>query len=272
MKKGAPAAPAQPEPVAQVVTEAEPVKEVPQSGYGRFEYINGTLYVGNWKMHNGAKVKHGHGKITFPSVAASAGNDLGSEEYEGDWEDDLMHGFGSYRYTSGAIYNGQWNHGKQEGKGTIKYADGSGYEGAWNANKMHGEGVYIDTEGIKWNGIFVNGTFESKLQKKLQAEKIIKEKRRIYEENARDFFQGFSDAFAKSDKKTFGTNLGPFFATNESCSEFVSEPYPKFEEKLPDKWNEWFKLQYGDGKSVNFKALGSKEEAKLIPHGQVLCE
>jgi hypothetical protein len=53
---------------------------------------------------------------------------------------------------------------------------------------MHGEGTFIDTEGIRWTGIFVNGTFESKLQKKLQAEKIIKEKRRIYEERARDFF------------------------------------------------------------------------------------
>ena len=52
----------------------------------------------------------------------------------------------------------------------------------------------------------------------------------------------------------------------------MSEPYPKFEEKLPDKWNEWFKLQFGDGKAVQFKALGSKEEATLIPHAQVLCE
>ncbi len=70
----------------------------------------------------------------------------------------------------------------------MQYPDGSSYEGSWTANKMHGEGIYIDSERIRWEGIFVNGSFESKLQKKLQAEKIIKEKRRLYEEKARDFF------------------------------------------------------------------------------------
>jgi hypothetical protein len=113
MKKG----PAQqvPEPVAAptAIDHTEPAKEVPQSGYGRFEYINGTMYAGNWKLHNGAKVKHGHGKITYPSAGASS--DVGVEEYEGDWEEDLMHGYGVYKYTSGAAYTGQWHKGKQQG-------------------------------------------------------------------------------------------------------------------------------------------------------------
>ena len=52
----------------------------------------------------------------------------------------------------------------------------------------------------------------------------------------------------------------------------MSEPYPKFEEKLPDKWNDWFKLQYGDGKSITFKALGHKDEATLIQPTQVQVE
>jgi hypothetical protein len=58
--------------------------------------------------------------------------------------------------------------------------------------------------------------------------------------------------------------LLPFFANNDHCGEFVSEPYPKFEEKLPDKWNEWFKVIYADGK-CRFRALASKEEASLVP-------
>lgn len=267
MKKGAPAA--QPEPVVAPTptTETEPVKEVPQSGFGRFEYINGTLYVGNWKLHNGLKAKHGHGKITY-----TQGESSGLEEYEGDWEDDLMHGYGVYHYTSGAVYSGQWNRGKQHGQGKMSYADGSSYEGAWVNNLMHGEGVYTDSELIRWPGIYVNGGFESKMQKKLQADKIIKEKRRLYEEKAREFFQNFTEAFTKSDKKTFKDNLSPYFASAEHCGEYISEPYPKFEEKLPDKWNEWFKTQYGDGKSIHFRALGSKEEATLIPHHQILCE
>ena len=142
----------------------EEVKEVPQSGYGRFEYINGTLYVGNWKLLNGAKVKHGQGRITFSSTTAS---DLGNEEYEGDWEEDAMHGFGVYRYTSGAVYSGHWARGRQQGAGTMQFADGSRYEGQWEDNRMHGDGVYTDADQVRWEGIFVNGTFESKIQKKL---------------------------------------------------------------------------------------------------------
>ena len=272
MKKGAqqPVA-AAPVQEAAPVTHEEPVKEVPQSGFGRFEYSNGTLFVGNWKLSHGHKVKHGHGKITFPAVGGSnsASAELGAEDYDGDWEEDVMQGYGKYKFTSGSVYNGQWVKGKQEGQGRMQYPDGSSYEGAWHNNLMHGEGVYTDAEGIRWEGIFVDGAFESKMQKKLQAEKIIKEKRRQYEEKAKFFFQAFSEAFAKSDKKTVKDLLSPFFATGESCGEYISEPFPKFEEKQPDKWNEWFKLQYGDGKSVQFRALGSKEESHYLQQTQI---
>ena len=39
------------------------------TGYGKFEYVDQTLYVGEWKMASDgkSKVKHGQGKITFAS-------------------------------------------------------------------------------------------------------------------------------------------------------------------------------------------------------------
>ena len=43
------------------------------------------------------------------------------------------------------------------------YADGTSYEGTWVNNLMHGEGIYVDADGVQWTGIFVNGTFESKI-------------------------------------------------------------------------------------------------------------
>jgi len=46
---------------------------------------------------------------------------------------------------------------------------------------MHGEGVYIDSDKINWTGIFVNGQYDSKIQKKLQAEKILKDKISAFE-------------------------------------------------------------------------------------------
>jgi hypothetical protein len=70
------------------------------------------------------------------------------------------------------------------------------------------------------------------------------------------------EAFAKSDKKTFKDNLTPFFATADHVGEYITETYPKFEEKQPDKWNEWMKHIYSDGK-CKIKALGSKDEASF---------
>ena len=60
-----------------------------------------------------------------------------------------------------------------QGQGKMQYADGSVYEGNWTNNLMDGDGVYVDAERITWAGIFVNGQFDSKIQKKLQAEKVI---------------------------------------------------------------------------------------------------
>lgn len=52
--------------------EQQPVEEVKQEeqvhieteGLGRFEYVNGTVYEGQWKLIGGQKMKHGWGKLT----------------------------------------------------------------------------------------------------------------------------------------------------------------------------------------------------------------
>ena len=56
----------------------------------------------------------------------------------------------------------------------------------------------------------------------------------------------------------------PSFALPDHCREFVVEPYPKFEEKLPDKWNDWLKNLYADGK-CKIRALATKADVTLIP-------
>jgi hypothetical protein len=87
-----------------VVVEEEKKPELPQTGFGKFEYINDSVYVGNWKMFGELKKKHGHGRITHGQGTI----ETGQEYYEGDWEDDLMHGYGIYHFTSGALYMGNW--------------------------------------------------------------------------------------------------------------------------------------------------------------------
>ena len=109
---------------------------------------------------------------------------------------------------------------------------------------MHGEGIYIDIDNVKWEGIFINGCYESKIQKKLKVEKEIGDKEKEYQIKAKSFFVTFAEAFAKSDKKTFKDNLAPLFATADTCIDFIAEPYVKYEERAPDKWNELIKSVY----------------------------
>ena len=96
------------------------------------------------------KVKHGKGKIIFAGTATSSGNQVGMEEYDGDWVDDQMHGQGTYKFTSGNEYTGEFDKGVMHGFGKMNYADGSSYEGQWKGNLMSGEGVYIDSDKITW--------------------------------------------------------------------------------------------------------------------------
>jgi len=89
------------EEVAPVAAE-EPVEpEVPTFGYGKFVYRDQSTYSGNWKMLSGHKMKHGHGRATYAGV-----NGGGKEEYNGDWHEDKMHGYGKYVFTSGGLYSG----------------------------------------------------------------------------------------------------------------------------------------------------------------------
>jgi len=49
------------------------------------------------------------------------------------------------------------------GHGKMTNADGTSYEGNFTNNLMDGEGTYVDADKHVWEGIFVNGTFESKI-------------------------------------------------------------------------------------------------------------
>lgn len=200
-------------------------------------------------------------------------NQFGVEEYEGDWCEDKMHGYGKYTFTSGAVYNGFWNEGKMNGKGKMVYADGTSYDGDWVNNLMHGIGTFIDADKVEWSGIFVNGSFESKIQKKLKAEKELKDKINEYKDKAVSFFTHFFEVFAASDKKTFKENLPPFFANAETCIDFVAEPYTKYEERTPDKWNDLLKQLYADGQIIkNVKVLVNKEDATILKPEAILVD
>lgn len=157
------------------------------------------------------------------------------------------------------------------GEGSMKNQDGTSYTGSYQDNMMHGHGTYVDLNKVMWSGIFINGRFDSRIQRRLAVEKEIEDKVSAYETKAKSFFVQFAEAFARSDKKTFKDNLAPFFATADLCSEFISEPYVKYEERTPDKWNELIKSVYQDG-NVALRVLKKKEDATALKPESVLAE
>ena len=53
------------DPKAEEVKEPEPEPQPHELvGYGRFEYLGGVLYEGNWKLIGDVKHKHGWGRLT----------------------------------------------------------------------------------------------------------------------------------------------------------------------------------------------------------------
>jgi len=154
------------------------------TGFGRFEYQNGTVYEGQWKEIDGKKVKDGEGTIIHAGINSF---DTIKEEYRGSWKDDQMEGYGVYKYISGAVYRGEWKANQHHGRGSYEFPDGCLYEGEWKEQKMHGEGTYRDRNGRKWQGEFVEGVYQSKMQKKLKYEKILKQKQAEISQSASSF-------------------------------------------------------------------------------------
>jgi len=119
---------------------------------GKFSFKDGSSYEGQWVDYNGKKVREGQGFFRHPE---------GTEEYDGNWLNDVMHGTGTLRFISGAVYEGSFKDGVFEGEGSYSFPDGSTYKGQWVNNVWHGEGEYIDKHSRKFAGTFVHGNFNS---------------------------------------------------------------------------------------------------------------
>lgn len=95
-------------------------------------------------------MREGHGTLTFSAEQASG--DGG--EYVGEWQRNLMHGSGTWRYPNGEMYVGEYQAGKRQGQGRFYHANGDLYVGAWSNNQMHGGGRYYFANGLLFEGTF----------------------------------------------------------------------------------------------------------------------
>lgn len=96
----------------------------------RFPFVQGSTYNGQWQNDK----KHGFGTLVYPD----------GTKYEGDWVADLQHGNGTLWIRSGKKsvkeYVGNWREGNMEGFGTFHYPNGEVYKGDWVQNARHGNG------------------------------------------------------------------------------------------------------------------------------------
>ena len=52
----------------------------------------------------------------------------GGYTFDGEWQQDQMHGTGAFTYASGAKYEGSWEQGQYQGQGAYCWPDGRKYE------------------------------------------------------------------------------------------------------------------------------------------------
>merc|ERR1712216_233683 len=78
----------------------------------------------------------------------------GPEIYEGAWEGNKRHGWGTFTYRDGTTYYGQWEQGLRHGKGKLVFKDGTVCIGAWSEDRRHGRNKVVLIDGSRYIGEF----------------------------------------------------------------------------------------------------------------------
>ena len=77
--------------------------------------------------------------------------------YKGQFQADLMHGFGELHFPSGEQFKGSFVEGKAHGKGTHYYATGSKFIGSFHRGREDGEGRILYANGLVDAGRWKDG-------------------------------------------------------------------------------------------------------------------
>ncbi|WAR23968.1 RS10B-like protein [Mya arenaria] len=89
---------------------------------------------GDWERH--LSVARWKGRMDYDSE--------GKSYYEGDWVNNVRHGWGTRQYPSGNVYQGMWFNNVRHGEGTMKWIDRDQiYTGQWENGIQHGVGQHI---------------------------------------------------------------------------------------------------------------------------------
>ena len=111
-------------------------------GVRELTFSDGSIYRGATR---GATL---HGKGEYVSKAF---------KYEGEWNDGLKQGEGTYVWENGDRYQGHFAADRPDGKGRYQFGNGDAYEGEVQAGVINGRGAYSSKNGDVFEGSFQAG-------------------------------------------------------------------------------------------------------------------
>lgn len=111
-------------------------------------------------------MKHGKGKWKKKPSDPDDKNRFNS--YDGYYEMDQKHGFGTFQWESGNKYSGNYHYDERQGYGTMKWTDGSQFKGHWIKGVQEGIGIMVFPDGSKRAGFFETNVYSLPLKSKSQ--------------------------------------------------------------------------------------------------------
>ena len=128
-----PAPGAKPDPI--------PGKEI-APGVRELTFADGSIYRGAMR---GASL-HGHGEYISKSF-----------KYDGEFNEGLKQGEGTYVWENGDRYQGHFSADRPDGRGRYQFANGDAYEGEVQLGVILGRGTYTTKGGDTFEGSFASG-------------------------------------------------------------------------------------------------------------------
>ena len=137
-----------------VVGEWKDGKEWNTEHYSKDGVLLGKWVNGKWILTWGFLCKNWvNGNTTW----AEKCDESVANKYEGDIENMMPNGQGTYALHDGRIYVGEFKSGEYFGQGTLTNPDGYTYTGKWKDGEKNGRGTEIYSNQDKYTGEFKDG-------------------------------------------------------------------------------------------------------------------
>ena len=164
------------------------IRDGKANGEGTRTYSNGDYYKGEFKddlFLNGKGIhtwaddgrfyegEYKDGKANGEGAMTYADGSM----YKGEWKDGQRNGQGVFTWANGNVYDGGFKDSVRSGHGIMTYAEGDQkgrlkYDGNWENDKINGRGIMTYTNGIIYDGDFVDGVYNGQGTLKVPASEV----------------------------------------------------------------------------------------------------